>query len=470
MKKIGFFLIIFLIGIGSYGCDSIKSDSKEENKNGVWNIYSQYYNEKIYYATEEKETNGIYIYSRDPKADDSEYLFEIECEDPEFNGMKIVDDSIFVNYSYGESTDDEQHVIAKCSLDGSSQEKIVQENEEINDFSIYDGVIYYYSDQYKSITTDGKDQKTLYDSSDSEDTKQEYCSALAILKDHTLYALYVNELYQKDLLKDGDFEKIDEINNLTPQIKFEGENFILLSIDEDFLYYYEMAYDDDNSSQTTNIIHVYDRKNKKDYSMDKQIECYDISFNVANQSIYALYCDLDDNWNYCSYDIENGFKTICSIPDEDSEYRVSHEGLEICNDYLGINVIYSYTDTLQDCEMDEREIFNLKDDNIKSKMDDYFSELDSRFENDYMQDSTELLKEKLVGSWIGYEQRNGFPDAMTLREDGTGIADGVSISWWVSDDSFHFSYSSGTKEYKVETVGDTFYLISDTYSNGYRRN
>lgn len=72
----------------------------------------------------------------------------------------------------------------------------------------------------------------------------------------------------------------------------------------------------------------------------------------------------------------------------------------------------------------------------------------------------------LVGSWLCEEVHRGYPDVMTLNEDGTGIVDGTSVSWWVDEDEnvlhYNATYGSGEHDYYFE--GDTLYLDDYAYT------
>ncbi|MBQ7504987.1 MAG: hypothetical protein IJT79_06710 [Ruminococcus sp.] len=72
----------------------------------------------------------------------------------------------------------------------------------------------------------------------------------------------------------------------------------------------------------------------------------------------------------------------------------------------------------------------------------------------------------LVGSWICEEVHNGYPDAMTLNDDGTGIVDGTNVSWWVDADKnvVHFNATYDSKKCDFYFEGDTLYLDDYAYT------
>lgn len=70
---------------------------------------------------------------------------------------------------------------------------------------------------------------------------------------------------------------------------------------------------------------------------------------------------------------------------------------------------------------------------------------------------------KIIGNWICDEVHSGYPDSMTLNSDGTGIADGMSINWWVENDEFKFSYVFGSHSYDLTISGDTLFLNDYSY-------
>lgn len=72
---------------------------------------------------------------------------------------------------------------------------------------------------------------------------------------------------------------------------------------------------------------------------------------------------------------------------------------------------------------------------------------------------------RLDGQWVSESEYSDF-EAMTLYSDGTGIADGVSISWQVDETTGELiiSHIFGTDEYTYSISGDTLYLDEDTYN------
>lgn len=69
---------------------------------------------------------------------------------------------------------------------------------------------------------------------------------------------------------------------------------------------------------------------------------------------------------------------------------------------------------------------------------------------------------KLVGSWICPE-RNSHPQALTLYEDGTGVVDGHSVSWWVDEEENKLGFAGiGSLDYYFE--GDTLYIEDYAYT------
>lgn len=72
---------------------------------------------------------------------------------------------------------------------------------------------------------------------------------------------------------------------------------------------------------------------------------------------------------------------------------------------------------------------------------------------------------RLEGQWVCETVHSGYPDSMTLNSDGTGLADGMSISWWVDEttDEFNFSYALASHDYAYSVSGDTLYLDDYAY-------
>lgn len=70
---------------------------------------------------------------------------------------------------------------------------------------------------------------------------------------------------------------------------------------------------------------------------------------------------------------------------------------------------------------------------------------------------------KLVGSWYPAEKESGYPDVMTLNNDGTGSADGFSLNWSVNGNQLTLVVGViGSYVYEYEIDGNT--LTLDGYS------
>lgn len=44
---------------------------------------------------------------------------------------------------------------------------------------------------------------------------------------------------------------------------------------------------------------------------------------------------------------------------------------------------------------------------------------------------------KLEGTWDCEQVVTGYPDSLTLNEDGTGVGDGISLSWHTEGDTLY---------------------------------
>lgn len=72
---------------------------------------------------------------------------------------------------------------------------------------------------------------------------------------------------------------------------------------------------------------------------------------------------------------------------------------------------------------------------------------------------------KLEGNWICEESHSGYPDQMTLFEDGTGSVDGFDCNWTAADGIINFSLGLfGTKTYNYEISGSVLYLDGYAYT------
>ena len=63
------------------------------------------------------------------------------------------------------------------------------------------------------------------------------------------------------------------------------------------------------------------------------------------------------------------------------------------------------------------------------------------------------------------ESQSSYPDTMTINSDGSGLADGISMSWYVEGKSFTLMLGwLGDYTYTYKVSGDKLYL------NGYEYN
>lgn len=46
-------------------------------------------------------------------------------------------------------------------------------------------------------------------------------------------------------------------------------------------------------------------------------------------------------------------------------------------------------------------------------------------------------KSKLEGTWDCEQAVTGYPNSLTLNEDGTGVGDGISLSWHTEGDTLY---------------------------------
>ena len=67
-------------------------------------------------------------------------------------------------------------------------------------------------------------------------------------------------------------------------------------------------------------------------------------------------------------------------------------------------------------------------------------------------------KNSFVGQWALESNSRGEIEQMTLRADGTGTGDGVSISWSVDGNEFTWSWMLGSTTYEYRLEGDRLYL------------
>ena len=67
-------------------------------------------------------------------------------------------------------------------------------------------------------------------------------------------------------------------------------------------------------------------------------------------------------------------------------------------------------------------------------------------------------KKTIVGNWISTDPDSSNVEMMTLKKDGTGTIDGISISWTLEDDEFTFRWLLGGETYECELDGDVLYL------------
>lgn len=66
---------------------------------------------------------------------------------------------------------------------------------------------------------------------------------------------------------------------------------------------------------------------------------------------------------------------------------------------------------------------------------------------------------KLVGNWVCEESCSGYPDQMTLYEDGTGVLEGVGCSWTAENGVLTILVGYlGTWTYEYEIDGAVLYL------------
>ena len=70
---------------------------------------------------------------------------------------------------------------------------------------------------------------------------------------------------------------------------------------------------------------------------------------------------------------------------------------------------------------------------------------------------------KLTGNWVCTEHISNYPGSMTLKSNGTGVADGYSISWYTRDNTLTMSLLMGTYTYDYELKGSTLYLDGYAY-------
>lgn len=72
---------------------------------------------------------------------------------------------------------------------------------------------------------------------------------------------------------------------------------------------------------------------------------------------------------------------------------------------------------------------------------------------------------KYEGSWVCVDGRapNGYPDVMTLKQDGTGMADGRACSWSVENDRFTLYLGSRILSYSVSVKGSNIFLNDVQY-------
>lgn len=83
----------------------------------------------------------------------------------------------------------------------------------------------------------------------------------------------------------------------------------------------------------------------------------------------------------------------------------------------------------------------------------------------------------LPGTWVCDNVEHGYPDSLTLESDGTGIVDGVSISWYIDGDTFVMVagiYGNYYYEYKLSgntlsLDGYTYHRSVNTSSSNYRK-
>ena len=59
----------------------------------------------------------------------------------------------------------------------------------------------------------------------------------------------------------------------------------------------------------------------------------------------------------------------------------------------------------------------------------------------------------IAGNWICQEVHNGYPDQMTLKNDGTGMVDGISCNWTTNHGELTITagiFGTMTYEYKMQ--------------------
>ncbi|MBQ6531279.1 MAG: hypothetical protein IJI39_10240, partial [Clostridia bacterium] len=70
----------------------------------------------------------------------------------------------------------------------------------------------------------------------------------------------------------------------------------------------------------------------------------------------------------------------------------------------------------------------------------------------------------IVGNWVCQEVHDGYPDQMTLKDDGTGMVEGVSCSWNTNNDKLSIIAGSyGQFDYTYKIDGQILYLDSYAY-------
>ena len=75
--------------------------------------------------------------------------------------------------------------------------------------------------------------------------------------------------------------------------------------------------------------------------------------------------------------------------------------------------------------------------------------------------------DKLVGNWICEEVYSGYPDQMTLNEDGTGTVDGYGCNWTAENGVLTIAVGNlliGTLEYSYEIDDSVLYLDGYGYN------
>lgn len=73
----------------------------------------------------------------------------------------------------------------------------------------------------------------------------------------------------------------------------------------------------------------------------------------------------------------------------------------------------------------------------------------------------------IEGNWVCDEVHGGYPDQMSLNEDGTGTADGYSCNWYVADNQLTITVGSifaGTLTYEYSVSGTELYLDEYRYT------